>query len=303
MGAPGRIIQSIINRFGYKIVELQTEPAKANITCPELSQPDEEIVKKAKENFANELDISPECNIPEDKIKEKIDEFFWHYPFKFNPGFYAESNNYMFKDIKGAIVQRYNHIFPSVLQFAGGSLEGKSVLDCGCNCGFWSIQAIRNGAKSVAAFDASEGNIAHANFIKELIGLKGVDYRVMNVFDMNADDPGKFDIVFYFGILYHINKPVEALARLRDVTSGFAVVDTSVLDTYDSNLSPMLKIRTDIAHEQNYCNELCMYPSANAVYEILKYVGFKKVWYLEHRSKDLPENYLKGSRRVFIAEV
>lgn len=303
MGLPGRIIQSIIKPFGYKIVKLQTEPAKTNISCPEFPQPDEEIVKKAKDNFANEFDISDECTLSIEQIKEKIGSFFWHYPFKFNPDVYAESDNYMYKDLQGAILKRYNHIMPSILEFAGGSLEGKSVLDCGCNCGFWSIQAMRNGAKNVTAFDGGSGNIDQANFIKEVIGLKGVDYKIMNVFDMNSDDPGKFDIVFYFGILYHLCKPVEALARLRDVTREFAVIDTSVLNEGGVQLPSILKIKADFAHEQNLCNNLCMYPSINAVYEILKYVGFKKVWYLGHRTSDLPENYLRGTRRVFIAEV
>jgi len=292
-----KVVQSALGLLGYKLVKLGH--GQTTVSCPKFPRPDAEIVKKTLDNFSNVFDISPQCNLSEQQIRQEIKRYFWHYPFLFKPNIEAKSDFNLFKALRGNILKRYKHFFPSVVSLAGGSLKGKTVLDCGCNCGFWSIQARRNGADSVLGFDGSSGNIDQANFIKKLIGLEGVEYRVYDVHQMNSSDLGQFDITLFLGLLYHICKPVDVLARLKDATRGFTVVDTSVTLSADA----ILALRSDVVHDQNYCNTLRMYPSANAVHELLKYVGFKTIWYIENSSDDLPPNYLKGTRRVFLAEV
>ena len=218
---------------------------------------------------------------------------------KFNPDIFIESDKKEFQGLTGRHLQRYNHFFPSVLSLADGDLDGKTVLDCGCNCGFWSIQSLRNGAKKVLGFDGSKQNIDQANFIKQLIGLNKIEYRVFDIMDMEPDVIGQHNITFFLGVLYHLNMPIEALARLKAVTSDFAVVDTT-LDPSDQSI---LSVQADIVHDQNFSNKLSMTPSSKAVVEMLKFVGFKKVWVLPNTNQNLPKDYLSGCRKTFLAKV
>jgi 2-polyprenyl-3-methyl-5-hydroxy-6-metoxy-1,4-benzoquinol methylase len=297
VGIAGKILQSIVKPVGYKLVKIK--PAQQAILCPKLPRPTDETIHKALDNFANEFDICHKCTMSGEEIRRKFDSFFWHYPFQIGPDISIESDDPLGKGLHGRHFQRYKHFFPALLSLTGGTLEEKTVLDCGCNCGFWSIQAIKNGAKSVLGFDAGEKNIEQANFLKHIIGLQHVVYRTLDIFEIGKDTLGQFDISFFLGLLYHLNRPVEALARLKEVTSGIAVIDT----TWAVSDQAILVVRSDTVHDQNFSNALCMWPSPSAVYQMLIHVGFKKVWLVQHASNDLPPDYLQGERGTFLAKV
>lgn len=107
----------------------------------------------------------------------------------------------------------------------GGSLIGKTVLDIACSAGFWSIHARMAGADSVIGVEASAKTVEQANFILRLIGLDGIKYRVMNIYAVSREVLGEFDITFFIGLLYHLDKPILALEWLYEVTKSFAVLD------------------------------------------------------------------------------
>lgn len=297
MGTSGAIFNRIAGAFGYKVVK--TRRQTAGVLCPIFPRPGDEVIQRARRNFSVDFDLSADCAASSQEIREKIDSFFWHYSFRIKPDINIDASYPSPEDVNARHRGRYNHIFPAVLSLAGGTLENKTILDCACNCGYWSIQAIRNGARSVTGFDAGPQNIAQADFLKRLIGLQSAEYRTLDILAMDRATLGGFDISFFLGILYHLNKPVEALARLKEVTNGFAVIDTNLATSENS----VLVLRADEVHDQNYSNNIAMYPSINAVYMMLKHVGFKKVWFLENCNDDLPQIYLTGHRGTFLAEV
>ena len=297
MSIVSKIMQPILKPFGYSLARIAVP--QQILSCPKFPLPDEEITRKALENFSNEFDICPQCTLSPDEIRQKVNSFFWHYPFSIMPDINIQGDDPLGKGLRGRHFQRYKHFFPSLLSLTGGSLEGKTILDWGCNCGFWSIQAKQNGAKSILGFDGSEKNIEQANFLKDIIGLDNVEYRTMDIFDVDERTVGQFDISFFLGLLYHLNKPIEALARLKDVTRGIAVVDSS----WTNSDKPLLMLHEDKVHDQNLSNILCMRPSCSAVYLMLKHVGFKSVRLLEHATNDLPDIYLQRGRGTFLAEV
>jgi hypothetical protein len=297
MSILSKITQPILKPFGYSLTKI-TSPQQA-VSCPKFPLPSEEITRKALDNFSNEFDICPQCTMGPGEIRQKVSSFFWHYPFGIGPDINIQGDAPLGKGLRGRHFQRYKHFFPPLLSLTGGSLEGKTILDWGCNCGFWSIQAIRNGARNVLGFDGSGKNVEQANFLRDIIGLKNVEYRTLDIFQVDKSTLGQFDISFFLGLLYHLNKPIEALARLKDVTAGIAVIDSS----WTVSNQPIMVLHSDNVHDQNFSNALCMRPSCSAVYLMLKHVGFKNVRLLEHATDDLPEIYLEGGRGTFIAEV
>jgi len=297
MGKSGTILNRIVSSLGYELVKKRQK--STDIACPVFPRPSDELIQQARRKFSVDFDMSSNFDMSSKEMLEKIDSFFWHYSFRIKPDINIDASFPSPEDINARHYGRYNHIFPAVLSLAGGTLENKTILDCACNCGYWSIQAIRNGARSTVGFDASEGNVAQANFLRQLIGLKNVEYRTLDIMAMDKASLGVSDITFFLGILYHLNKPVEVLARLKEVTGGFAVIDTNLVTSKD----PVLALCSDDVHEQNYSNNIAMYPSVDAVYMMLRHVGFKKVWFIEKYTDDLPQVYLKGQRGTFLAEV
>ncbi|HZB99910.1 MAG TPA: DUF1698 domain-containing protein, partial [Gammaproteobacteria bacterium] len=59
-----------------------------------------------------------------------------------------------------------------------------------------------------------------------------VEYRTMNVYDVDPEEIGTFDIIFFLGVLYHLRAPLLALDRLSEVAKpGSTIwVESHVID-------------------------------------------------------------------------
>lgn len=93
-------------------------------------------------------------------------------------------------------------------------LRGKSVLDIGCNAGFYSMEMKRRGADRVLGIDFDEGYLAQARFAAEVNGLD-IEFRQVSVYDVGKLGE-KFDIVLFMGVLYHLRHPLLALDLLHE---------------------------------------------------------------------------------------
>src|SRR4051812_13997138 len=93
-------------------------------------------------------------------------------------------------------------------------LSGRSVLDIGCNAGFYSLEMKRRGASRVLGIDADEDYLAQARFAAEVCGAD-IEFRHLSVFDVGALEE-QFDIVLFLGVLYHLRHPLLALDLIRE---------------------------------------------------------------------------------------
>jgi tRNA (mo5U34)-methyltransferase len=96
-------------------------------------------------------------------------------------------------------------------------LTGKSVLDIGCNGGFYSLEMKRRGAARVLGIDFDEDYLAQARFAAGVVGLE-IDFAKMSVYDVGAIGE-KFDLVVFMGVLYHLRHPAACLSTSSTSTS------------------------------------------------------------------------------------
>jgi tRNA (mo5U34)-methyltransferase len=93
-------------------------------------------------------------------------------------------------------------------RFAGvipDNLQGKTVLDIGCNAGFYAMEMKRRGAERVLGLDTDDEYLAQAKFAAEVTGLK-IEFRKMSAYDVGQLGE-KFDLVIFMGVLYHLRHP------------------------------------------------------------------------------------------------
>jgi tRNA (mo5U34)-methyltransferase len=88
-------------------------------------------------------------------------------------------------------------------------LTGRSVLDIGCNAGFYAMEMKRRGADRVVGIDTEREYLAQARFAAELNGYD-IEFRSLSVYDVGALGE-RFDIVLFMGVLYHLRHPLLAL--------------------------------------------------------------------------------------------
>jgi tRNA (mo5U34)-methyltransferase len=94
-------------------------------------------------------------------------------------------------------------------------LSGKSVLDIGCNAGFYSMEMKRRGASRVVGIDSDERYLAQARFAAETLGYDKIEFRNLSVYDVGALGE-TFDLVIFMGVLYHLRHPLLALDLIHE---------------------------------------------------------------------------------------
>ena len=106
-------------------------------------------------------------------------------------------------------------------------LTGKSVLDVGCNAGFYAIEAKRRGAARVLGIDAQRIHMRQAFFVRRVLELD-IDFRRMSVYDLTPHTVGQFDITLALGLIYHCKHLVQALENLCRVTKDLLIIETAI---------------------------------------------------------------------------
>jgi tRNA (mo5U34)-methyltransferase len=116
--------------------------------------------------------------------------------------------------------QRFSHAIPA-------DLDGWTVLDIGCNAGFYSQEMKRRGADRVVGVDSDARYLAQARFAAEVAGMD-IEFRQMSVYDLTALGE-RFDLVLFMGVLYHLRHPLLALDILHEHVVGNMLVFQSML--------------------------------------------------------------------------
>ena len=103
--------------------------------------------------------------------------------------------------------RRFAHAVPT-------DLTGKTVLDIGCNGGFYALEMKRRGAARVLAIDHDPDYLKQARFAAEVTGLD-IEFAQVSVYDVGALGE-RFDLVLFLGVLYHLRHPLLALDLIRE---------------------------------------------------------------------------------------
>lgn len=152
-------------------------------------------------------------------------------------------------------------------------LDGKKVLDMGCNEGFFSLEMASSGA-DVTGIDIDEKRILKANFIKEILAPElSVSFNAQDVYSKEFASLKRFDLCLCLGFIHRVPDPFRALASLAD-RSDMIVFEWKALkhgphDDAFAYLSPK-----GVDREDFYGTEYWLL-SFSAVERILGRQGFK----------------------------
>lgn len=102
--------------------------------------------------------------------------------------------------------RKFEHAIPR-------DLSGLTVLDVGCNAGFYSIEMKQRGAKTVVGIDHDKDYLAQARFAAEVLGLD-ITFEQLSVYEVSQLRQ-QFDVVIFMGVFYHLRHPLLALDLLR----------------------------------------------------------------------------------------
>jgi tRNA (mo5U34)-methyltransferase len=154
-------------------------------------------------------------------------------------------------------------------------LSGRTVLDIGCNGGFYSMEMKRRGADRVLGIDFDEDYLAQARFAAEVVGLD-IEFARCSVYDLGAIGE-RFDIVLFMGVLYHLRHPLLALDLIHEHVAG----DMLVFQSMQRGSSDVEPVAADYAFQQQ---------------DHFDSAGYPKLHFIEHRYANDPTNWWAPNR-------
>jgi FtsZ-binding cell division protein ZapB/SAM-dependent methyltransferase len=105
-------------------------------------------------------------------------------------------------------------------------LSGKSILDFGCNSGYFTLLMGNMGASKVTGIDFSD-YIKQAEFISSLYDVNNVNFEEGSVYSYKPEHP--VHITSMMGLFYHLKFPFLAISKAAEYTEEMLIVETDVL--------------------------------------------------------------------------
>jgi len=149
-------------------------------------------------------------------------------------------------------------------------LRGQSVLDIGCNAGFYSIEMKRRGASRVVGIDSDIRYLRQAELAAELSEVD-IEFRQMDVYRV-AELKEQFDLVLFMGVLYHLRHPLLAL----DLVYEHVARDTLVFQSLMRGSPEIVPVAED-------------YPFHDT--EVFQSEGYPRLYFVEKRYAGDPTNW------------
>jgi tRNA (mo5U34)-methyltransferase len=164
--------------------------------------------------------------------------------------------------------EKFAHAIPA-------DLSGKSVLDIGCNAGFYSMEMKRRGAERVLGIDSDERYLQQARFAAAMAGVE-IEFRRMSVYDVGTLGE-EFDLVLFMGVLYHLRHPLLALDLLHEV-----VRETLVFQSMLRGSADVMDLAGDYEFEERSMFDEDAYPKLFFVEQ--RYAHDPTNWWIPNRA-------------------
>jgi tRNA (mo5U34)-methyltransferase len=154
-------------------------------------------------------------------------------------------------------------------------LTDATVLDIGCNAGFYAFEMKRRGAARVVGIDTDPRYLAQARLASEVLGLE-IELRQIDVYSV-AQLGERFDLVIFMGLLYHLRHPLLALDLLHDyVTRDLLLFQSMLRGPAPSPVAP------DYPFEETSVFERPGHPAMYFVEQ--RYAGDWTNWWIPNRA-------------------
>ena len=241
----------------------------------------------------------------------------WMYAWPVTPGVEAPA---------GAIRQavhdtRWRMLLPSLREALTRGGPSASVVDLGCNEGWFAYRALEEGAARAVGIDVREVNIRRAKLVRDHLGIapEQLEFRLASVFDLEPAELGSFDLTLVLGLVYHLENPGGALRVARSLTrpGGTVIVESQltrqaepivhgwgVPDEFETEPASFAARYEDDEGDPlaSYGGVVSLVPNRAALEYLMRAAGFDDGRWLEPPADAEPQ-YVAGDRGIFVARV
>jgi len=209
-------------------------------------------------------------NLSYEELKKKIKELEpWMHDIDLGNGIRTREDNLPDYDPEGRWKVLVGKMFPE-------DMTGLTVLDVGCNTGFYSLKVKERGAKRVVALDVAPKCIRQAKFLSEYFNLQ-LEIIKQDLLEYVLTTNEQFDYVIFSRVFYHLRYPNLILDRLAQMVNKKLIFLTETIGANEVLIS-----KDDYSIDEK--DEL-LYPLYPKMFFIeKKYVGDETNWWVTNES-------------------
>jgi tRNA (mo5U34)-methyltransferase len=157
-------------------------------------------------------------------------------------------------------------------------LTGMRVLDVGSAEGFFSFEAERRGAAEVVAIENYPPMARKFQICRAAFGSRARSH-LASVYELSPKTFGTFDLVLFYGVLYHLRHPLLALEKIHSVLTGTLLMQT--VTCADSGEAAMAEfhpfgIQSGPADNRSHDPTCFWFPNSACCIAMLEHVGFQR---------------------------
>ncbi len=169
--------------------------------------------------------------VPTSSLEERIQDLGpWFHNLRLGPDATLQTApQHPLGDFPANFWEFFKHAVPD-------DLSGQTVLDIGCNGGFYSFEMKRRGASRVLGLDHDPVYLNQARFARDQLNID-VEFDQCDVYDIDRFVHNEqFDYVLFMGVLYHLRHPLYALEKVASLVRKrllFQSMERGAWDTPD----------------------------------------------------------------------
>lgn len=186
-----------------------------------------------------------------------------------------------------------------------------NALDVSCHEGYFSV-VLKEYFHRVVGIDKNIESLNKAKQIANLLGHSDILFNNSSLEDWSNNKNA--DFVLCFGLLYHVENPIQILRKLAALANKAVCIETQVLPynlsgsiedgsyLWQRELNGLFGLCIDYSDRpEGGLTDVALVPSVQALEFLLKQFGFKTVNFYTPESSDY-EQFVRGHRVIVFAE-
>jgi len=159
-------------------------------------------------------------------------------------------------------------VVTAFLREVGAPLGLRAAIDVGCSLGYF-CGVLRSLGLDVTGVEGRSENAEEAKRRNP-----GIIFHTLSVEDPRVCGLGSYDLVFCFGLLYHLENPFLAIRHLHAMTRRLLLVEAVVFP----GEAPVLGLVDESDKEDQGLNHVALYPTEACLVRMLYRTGFSFVY-------------------------
>jgi ABC-2 type transport system ATP-binding protein/lipopolysaccharide transport system ATP-binding protein len=174
-----------------------------------------------QDNLAASAEVAESARLEELALRKR-----WFYSFDLPSGRRTEC--VLPPEVTKIHDTRWEMLKAALEPLCAGDFSRLSCLDIGCNQGYFAVKLAQLGCRPVTGIDARAAHIQDADLIRRVWGHKYLQFRRLDLWQIDPESFGQFDVVSLLGVLYNLENPIGALRLARALARRAVVIETQV---------------------------------------------------------------------------